>query len=90
MRRENKQIVSLAITGASGVQYGFRLLEILLQKDHTVYLMVSKAAKVVIGMETDLKLPGRCKETQQFLTEKYNCENMIRNSRFRIHLNTLQ
>jgi len=74
MRRENKQIVSLAITGASGVQYGFRLLEILLQKDHTVYLMVSKAAKVVIGMETDLKLPGRCKETQQFLTEKYNCE----------------
>ena len=69
-----KQIISLAITGASGVQYGFRLLEILLQKKCIVYLMVSKAAQVVIAMETDIKLPGHCKEMQQFLTEKYNCE----------------
>jgi len=71
---KNKQIISLAITGASGVQYGFRLLEILLQKNHTVYLMVSKAAQVVIGMETDIELPGRCKDMQQFLIEKYTCE----------------
>ena len=74
MKRESNKIISLAITGASGVQYGFRLLEILLQKNHTVYLMVSKAAQVVIGMETDIKLPSRCKEMQQFLTEKYNCK----------------
>ena len=74
MSAENKKILSLAITGASGVQYGFRLLEMLLQKKHTVYLMVSKAAQVVIGMETDIKLPGRCKEMQSFLTEKYHCE----------------
>jgi 4-hydroxy-3-polyprenylbenzoate decarboxylase len=77
MSNENKKIISLAITGASGVQYGFRLLEILLQKNHTVYLMVSKAAQVVIGMETDIKLPGRCKEMQRFLTEKYNCEKSL-------------
>jgi 4-hydroxy-3-polyprenylbenzoate decarboxylase len=70
----NKQIISLAITGASGVQYGFRLLEILLQKKHTVYLMVSKAAQVVIGMETDIALPGRCKDMQEFLVKKYNCD----------------
>ena len=69
-----KQIISLAITGASGVLYGFRLLEILLQKEHTVYLMVSKAAQVVIGMETDIKLPGRCKEMQEFLAERYGCQ----------------
>ena len=74
MSNANKQIVSLAITGASGVQYGFRLLELLLQKNHTVYLMVSKAAQVVIGMETDIMLPGRCKDMQQFLIDKYNCE----------------
>ena len=72
MKNEDKKIISLAITGASGVQYGFRLLEILLQKHHTVYLMVSKAAQVVIGMETELKLPGRCIDMQQFLIEKYN------------------
>jgi 4-hydroxy-3-polyprenylbenzoate decarboxylase len=74
MNSERKQIISLAITGASGVQYGFRLLEILLQTNHTVYLMVSKAAQVVIGMETDIALPGRCKEMQAFLTEKYGCK----------------
>ena len=74
MSNKTKQIISLAITGASGVQYGFRLLEILLQKNHTVYLMVSKAAQVVISMETDIKLPSRCKEMQQFLTEKHSCE----------------
>jgi 4-hydroxy-3-polyprenylbenzoate decarboxylase len=67
-----KKIISLAITGASGVQYGFRLLEMLLQKDHTVYLMISKAAQVVIGMETDIKLPGRCKDMQEYLADKYS------------------
>jgi 4-hydroxy-3-polyprenylbenzoate decarboxylase len=74
MNSKSRQIISLAITGASGVQYGFRLLEILLQKDHTVYLMVSKAAQVVIGMETDISLPARCKDMQQFLVNKYSCD----------------
>ena len=74
MNSENKQIISLAITGASGVQYGFRLLEILLQKNHTVYLMVSKAAQVVIGMETDMALPGRCNDMQKFLINKFDCD----------------
>ena len=73
MKNKEQQIISLAITGASGVQYGFRLLEVLLQKDCIVYLMVSKAAQVVIGMETDINLPGRCKDMQAFLVEKYRC-----------------
>jgi len=75
MKNEKRKIVSLAITGASGVQYGFRLLEMLLQENHKVYLMVSKAAQVVIGMETDIVLPGRCKDMQIFLAEKYHCES---------------
>jgi len=74
MSDKKNQIISLAITGASGVQYGFRLLDILLQKNNTVYLMVSKAAQVVIGMETDIALPGRCKDMQKFLVEKYSCD----------------
>ncbi len=74
MNTENKRIISLAITGASGVQYGFRLLEILLQKNYTVYLMVSKAAQVVISMETNMALPGRCADMLRFLIEKYNAE----------------
>jgi 4-hydroxy-3-polyprenylbenzoate decarboxylase len=79
VKSENKQIISLAITGASGAQYGFRLLEILLQNNHTVYLMVSKAAQVVIGMETDIKLPARCKDMRAFLANQYSCEqNQLR------------
>ena len=73
--RQQKQVISLAITGASGVQYGFRLLEMLLQDEHTVYLMVSKAAQVVIGMETDIKLPARCRDMQSFLVDRYGCDS---------------
>jgi len=76
---KNKSIISLAITGASGVQYGFRLLQCLLQDGQTVYLMVSKAAQVVIGLETELSLPGRCKDMQAFLCEKFQCnEDQLR------------
>jgi len=66
-----KQTIALGITGASGVQYSFRLLEVLLHANVDVYLMISKAAQVVIGMETDLSLPGRASEIQKFLIDKY-------------------
>ncbi len=51
--------VALAMTGTSGVQYGLRLLECLLQACETVYRILSKPARSVIRMETDLRLPGR-------------------------------
>lgn len=63
--------VTLAITGASGAQYGLRLLDCLLRADRRVYLMVSKAARVVIGTETDLKLPPQTGATADFFTQLY-------------------
>jgi 4-hydroxy-3-polyprenylbenzoate decarboxylase len=36
--------------------------------------MVSAPAQVVIGMETDLKLPGRSAEMQRFLAERYGAQ----------------
>lgn len=51
--------VTLAITGASGAQYGLRLLQCLLLADIKVYLMISKAAQLVIATETQLKLPSK-------------------------------
>jgi 4-hydroxy-3-polyprenylbenzoate decarboxylase len=63
--------ITLGMTGASGVQYGFRLLEQLIASDHRVYLMISKAAQVVIGMETDLSLPGRTADIQKALSKHY-------------------
>lgn len=52
-----KQVVSLAITGGSGVQYALRLLECLLAANCQVNLMVSRAASVVIEAETEFSLP---------------------------------
>lgn len=63
----------LAITGASGVQYSFRLLQLLLQADVRVYLMISKAAQVVISMETDIRLGSRPGDIQQQLCTQYDC-----------------
>ncbi|WKD51634.1 flavin prenyltransferase UbiX [Microbulbifer spongiae] len=45
------------MTGASGAQYGLRLLQCLLASGARVWLLVSEAARVVINTETDLKLP---------------------------------
>lgn len=61
--------VALAMTGASGAQYGLRLLACLLQADCRVSLMISKPAQVVIGMETDLELPARTAEIRRFFCE---------------------
>lgn len=65
-----REAVSLAMTGASGAAYGLRLLECLLAAGRHVYLMISAPAQVVIGMETDLKLPGRPAEIEARLTQR--------------------
>lgn len=69
--------IALAITGASGVQYGFRLLEILLKQNHHVYLMLSKAAQVVTGMESELKLPARKAEQKKYLSELFGTDTSL-------------
>jgi 4-hydroxy-3-polyprenylbenzoate decarboxylase len=51
--------VTVALTGASGAQYGLRLIEALVAADHQVWVMVSKAAHLVIATETDIELPAR-------------------------------
>jgi flavin prenyltransferase len=66
--------ITLAITGASGAQYGLRLLDCLLSADVQVSLMISAAAQVVIATETDVNLPGRTDEQQQFLNERFNAK----------------
>ncbi|MFO1388732.1 flavin prenyltransferase UbiX [Cellvibrio sp.] len=61
--------ITLAITGASGAQYGLRLLQCLLAANCKVYLMLSSAAEVVIRTETDLDLPAGFEQQQDFLNE---------------------
>lgn len=61
--------INLAFTGASGAQYGLRLLQCLVAAGCTVNVMVSRAAQVVIATETDLKLPGSPQAMQEALTD---------------------
>jgi 4-hydroxy-3-polyprenylbenzoate decarboxylase len=67
----NNTAVAVAWTGASGIQYGIRLLEELLKTDRQVYLLFSQAAQIVAQMETELVLPSRASEAQAMLCEKY-------------------
>ncbi|WP_372613491.1 flavin prenyltransferase UbiX [Halomonas sp.] len=65
-----KPPVTVALTGASGAQYGLRLIEALVAADHQVWTMVSKAAHLVIATETDIELPARPDRLAQELTRR--------------------
>jgi len=64
-----RRTITLAMTGASGAQYGLRLLQCLLAADCKVYLLLSTAAQVVIRTETDLDLPDTIEEQQLFFND---------------------
>jgi len=63
--------ITLALTGASGMPYAMRLLEILLRAGCRVYLLYSSAAQVVARQEMDLALPINSGEAQCLLSERY-------------------
>jgi flavin prenyltransferase len=64
--------VTLALTGASGMPYGVRLLECLLTAGMRVYLLYSQVAQVVAKQEMDLSLPGRAREVEQLFARQFN------------------
>ena len=72
IQTKSVRTISLALTGASGAQYGIRLLEVLLAQGHRVFLMVSKAAHIVIATETDYKFPAQAAQLETYLSEKIN------------------
>lgn len=63
--------ITVALTGASGIQYGLRLIEVLIQANVRVYVLMSKPAKVVMGMDTDQSVPARTAELQNDFSERY-------------------
>lgn len=72
---EFKETITLAITGASGVQYATRLLEVLLKEGHQVFVMVSKAAHVVIATETDHKWPAQAAQLESALATQFSAKD---------------
>jgi flavin prenyltransferase len=61
--------VTLALSGASGMAYGLRLLECLLAADLRVYLLVSQAAHIVAKQELGIALPARPIDLEKQLSE---------------------
>ena len=46
-----------------------------MQAERQVYLLFTKAAQIVVGSETDLKLPGRAAEQSRYLGELYKARD---------------
>jgi 4-hydroxy-3-polyprenylbenzoate decarboxylase len=67
--------ITLAITGASGAQYGIRLLEVLLKAGQQVNLMISSAAQVVISTETTHKMGSRPEEIATYFNALYGSKS---------------
>ena len=63
--------VCLALTGASGMPYGLRLLECLLAAGCRVQLLYSQVASIVARQEMNEELPARASEAQAKLRERY-------------------
>lgn len=61
--------VTLALSGASGMAYGLRLLECLIAADLDVNLLVSQAAHLVAKQELGVTLPARAGELERQLNE---------------------
>jgi 4-hydroxy-3-polyprenylbenzoate decarboxylase len=63
--------ITLALTGASGMAYGLRLLECLLQAGCKVDLLISQAARIVAKQELDLQLPSGNAELVDFFNARF-------------------
>src|SRR3954462_12566808 len=72
MKRNKPESVTLAMTGASGMPYGVRLLECLLGAGIRVNLLFSQAAQIVASQEMDLALPARAKDAEKFFCSRFN------------------
>ncbi len=63
--------VVVAWTGASGMIYGLRLVQCLLEAGEEVWLLYSRAAQVVLAMENDLELPGQAEAAAEVLRGRW-------------------
>ncbi|KJY97851.1 MULTISPECIES: flavin prenyltransferase UbiX [Pseudoalteromonas] len=70
-----KEPITLAFSGASGAPYGLRLLEVLLQQGHQVFVLISSAARVVLDTESNIKLSANEQKATAQLSERFGAES---------------
>lgn len=71
MTEKFDKTICVAMTGASGIQYALRLIECLIQSNVQVYVLMSKPAKVVMGMDTDVPVPARTSDLETEFSARY-------------------
>ncbi|HEV7930596.1 MAG TPA: flavin prenyltransferase UbiX [Nitrosospira sp.] len=67
--------ITLAYTGASGMPYGVRLLELLLASGNQVYLLYSQPAQMVAQQEMQFVLPSRAKDAEELFSRRFNASD---------------
>lgn len=67
---QTPQTVTVALTGASGLPYGLRLIDTLIGAGVRVWVLYSQAAQIVAKQEMDLQLPSRPAEFAQWLQQR--------------------
>ncbi|OHX13283.1 flavin prenyltransferase UbiX [Chromobacterium sphagni] len=66
-----RKTVTVALTGASGLPYGLRLIETLLAAGIRTWVLYSQAAQVVAKQEMQLTLPSRPAEMKTWLLQRH-------------------
>ena len=64
--------IAVALTGASGMPYGIRLIECLVAAGARVQVLYSQVAQIVARQEMDLALPARAAEVEAHFTQRFN------------------
>jgi 4-hydroxy-3-polyprenylbenzoate decarboxylase len=77
-RDDNKadmsRTIAVALTGASGMPYGMRLVECLIAAGARVQLLYTQVAQIVAKQEMDLVLPARGSELQRDLASRFSAQ----------------
>lgn len=71
MQTPSTPTIAVALTGASGMPYGLRLVDCLLQAGCRVWLLYSQAAQIVARQEMGLDLPSRAVDAQASLAARF-------------------
>jgi 4-hydroxy-3-polyprenylbenzoate decarboxylase len=76
MTQENNfsETITIALSGASGMPYGLKLIEVLLSLNHQVFVLISSAARVVLDTESNVKLSGNEDKATEQLSTIFNAK----------------
>lgn len=66
--------IAVALTGASGMPYGLRLIECVLLSGARVQVIYSQAAQIVMKQELHLALPSRASDAQQWFCKRFDTD----------------